>query len=168
MGTGAVVETAQERKRRLQREAGQRWRAKQPRERLQEMHRRQNAKNRKKWSQMTPERQAQVRAAQNRWRCKTVGWTMLRQARARAKAQGLPCTITVADCTVPERCPVLGIPLERGKGKLHDGSPTLDRFVPLLGYVPGNVSVISHRANRIKQNASLVELEAVVKWMQNR
>lgn len=37
-------------------------------------------------------------------------------------------------------------------------SPTLDRIVPQLGYVKGNVQVISHQANKMKNNASFEDL----------
>jgi hypothetical protein len=90
---------------------------------------------------------------------------MVFAARARAKEQGIPCDIEISDFLVPDVCPVLGIPLTRGMGKLHDGSPTLDRLVPALGYIRENVRVISHRANRIKQNASVDDLEAIARWM---
>jgi len=53
---------------------------------------------------------------------------------------------------VPEFCPVLGIkivPGRQGKGKAtEDNSPSLDKFIPEKGYVPGNIAVISWRANR--------------------
>lgn len=42
---------------------------------------------------------------------------------------------------------------------------SLDRIVPSLGYVPGNVAVISHRANRIKSDATADELRAVADWL---
>lgn len=47
-----------------------------------------------------------------------------------------------------------------------DASPTLDRIHPDIGYVPGNVMVISAKANRMKNNASLEELKALVIWME--
>lgn len=46
--------------------------------------------------------------------------------------------------------------------KRHDGSPTIDRIINDLGYVKGNVIVISWRANRIKSDATLAELKAIV------
>jgi hypothetical protein len=53
----------------------------------------------------------------------------------------------------------------RDKKKPHrDNYPTLDRWDNAKGYVPGNVFVISWRANRIKWDCSLVELEAVAKY----
>jgi hypothetical protein len=71
------------------------------------------------------------------------------------------------DVSVPDVCPVLGIPLKVVSGKgFTDNSPSLDRIVPSLGYVPGNVVVISMRANRIKSDASLAELKKIVEFYQ--
>lgn len=93
---------------------------------------------------------------------------MFTHAKSRAKQIGVPFDLLPEDIEIPAVCPVLGIPLSRGTGKLHDGSPTLDRFVPEDGYVRGNIKVISHRANRIKNNATLLELEAVARWMRDQ
>jgi len=56
------------------------------------------------------------------------------------------------DLVVPEKCPVLGIPLFRTRGKVADNTPTVDRLIGHLGYVRGNVSVISWRANCLKRD----------------
>ena len=53
----------------------------------------------------------------------------------------------------------------RGRCWPGPGSPTLDRIVPSLGYVPGNVVVISHKANSIKSNATAAEIRAVADWL---
>lgn len=89
---------------------------------------------------------------------------MLNSARERAKIGGYACTIATKDIVIPEFCPLLGIRLEHnwGKKKLHAASPSLDKIVPALGYVPGNVWVISQRANHIKSNATLQELQTIV------
>lgn len=47
---------------------------------------------------------------------------------------------------------------------MTEGSPTLDRIVPSRGYVVGNVAVISMRANRLKSDASVAELQALVSY----
>jgi len=75
------------------------------------------------------------------------------------------CTLQPNDFVIPEFCPLLGIKLEREKMKLGRASPSLDRMDSTLGYVPGNVAVISVLANRIKQNASRAELLAVGQWL---
>lgn len=86
---------------------------------------------------------------------------LITQARARAKKRGLPCTITTQDLEVPERCPALGILLNQGD---LQSAYSLDRVRPELGYVPGNVRVISFRANSIKQDATPEEIESVAAY----
>jgi len=83
-------------------------------------------------------------------------------AKRRAREQGLAFDIEPSDIVIPTRCPLLGVPLRRGQGVVLAESPTLDRRDPTLGYVKGNVWVISHRANSIKQDASLAELALLV------
>lgn len=41
---------------------------------------------------------------------------------------------------------------------MHDASPSVDRINPHLGYVPGNVQVISYKANSMKRNCTMEEL----------
>jgi hypothetical protein len=90
-------------------------------------------------------------------------------ARKRARDQGVPFAISHDDIAIPERCPALGIELSVNEGgTLHDASPTLDKVIPALGYVPGNIAVISWRANRLKNNGTLEELEALVEWMRKQ
>lgn len=93
---------------------------------------------------------------------------MWRGARTRARREGLPFNLTQYDIEIPEVCPALGLPLAKGDGKIAPNSPTLDRLRPEAGYVKGNVSVISSLANRIKQNATVEQVEAVAQWMRSR
>ena len=58
-----------------------------------------------------------------------------------------PCTITKDDIFIPSHCPVFGMPLEIGQGVPTDNSPSLDKIIPALGYIPGNVLVVSNKAN---------------------
>lgn len=87
---------------------------------------------------------------------------MLQRARGRARDLGVPFDITVDDIVIPEVCPVLGIPLRRS-GTV-DERPSLDRVRNELGYVRGNVNVISYLANRIKNNATIDQLKKVVAY----
>lgn len=90
---------------------------------------------------------------------------MLSNARLRALKVGIPFDITEDDIVIPERCPVLGIKLIPGVGKTHRNSPSLDRVIPHLGYIKGNVMVISQKANVMKNDASGEELEAFAHWI---
>lgn len=95
---------------------------------------------------------------------------MLRSARRRAAKSGVPFSITLDDIVIPARCPALNIPLRVGTGRGGQTfqSPTLDRVVPELGYTPGNVMVISHRANTIKSSASPHELALVLCFVRRK
>lgn len=68
------------------------------------------------------------------------------------------------DICIPKYCPLLGIELQdntgTGKGN-NPTSPSLDRLNSSKGYTSDNVWVISNRANEIKSNATLEELEAI-------
>lgn len=93
---------------------------------------------------------------------------MLSRARTRSLKHNVPFNITKEDIVIPTFCPVLGIPLQIGTGDKTDNSPSLDRIVPSKGYVIGNIEVMSDKANRIKTNASLEEIEKVVIYLRKR
>lgn len=88
---------------------------------------------------------------------------LLGSAKSRARKLNVPFSLELSDIVIPERCPLLDVPIVRGKGKLHAQSPSLDRIDPRLGYVPGNVWVVSYRANAIKQDATPDELAALTR-----
>lgn len=101
------------------------------------------------------------------WYRKNPNRYLLYQARSRAKKFDLPFDLTLPDIVVPDVCPVLGIPLERntnGRCPSHN-SPLIDRIRPELGYVKGNIQVISTRANVMKNDASIEELRKFADWV---
>lgn len=86
------------------------------------------------------------------------------RVKSRAKSQGIPFNIDETDIVIPEVCPVLGLKLvlsNQGQG-YHPDSPSLDKINPSKGYVKGNVRVISARANLLKNDATVEELERVL------
>jgi hypothetical protein len=89
---------------------------------------------------------------------------MVYNARTRAKAAGVPFTITVDDIYIPSHCPVLGIPLVRNPKGGGPDSPSLDRIDPEKGYVPGNIVVVSNKVNTIKSTATLEELRDIASF----
>lgn len=91
---------------------------------------------------------------------------MLYQAKLRADKRGLPFNIDASDIVIPSVCPVLGIEIaHRASGFFNPNSPSLDRIVSELGYVKGNVRVISNRANILKRDATLQELLLVAAYV---
>lgn len=92
---------------------------------------------------------------------------MWRRAKSRAVKSGVAFDIEVSDIIIPELCPILRIPLIVFKGRSggEHNSPALDRVDNTLGYVKGNVQVISHLANCMKSSASPEELIKFANWV---
>jgi hypothetical protein len=94
---------------------------------------------------------------------------ILSRCKYRAKQNNIPFDLTKDDIVIPKVCPVLGIEIKQlsmddePKKGYHPNSPSLDRIIPGLGYVKGNVRVISARANLLKNDATISELELVLK-----
>ena len=89
---------------------------------------------------------------------------MHKAAMTRAKKLGLPFRISVEDIVIPDECPILKVPLVVDFKWRR--SPALDRIIPELGYVPGNVWVISHWANMLKQNIAIDGLKVLLHKME--
>jgi hypothetical protein len=90
------------------------------------------------------------------------------ETKKRAKKRGIIFEIEVSDIIIPKVCPILGIELSFGIGRVHDASPSLDRIVPDEGYVKGNCFIISAKANRMKQENTLETLEKIVSYIKER
>jgi hypothetical protein len=96
----------------------------------------------------------------------TMKYSMWNSAKQRAAKNQLGFNIELSDIFIPTFCPVLGTKLEKSCSKVPSAnSPSLDRIIPSLGYVKGNIKVISHRANALKNNASLEELNKLCSWL---
>lgn len=93
----------------------------------------------------------------------------LNQAKKRAKIKNIQFNLTLADLVeiYPKNniCPALGIVMQPQQNKTGDASPTLDRIDSRLGYIKNNVAFISNRANTIKSNATVEEVEKVAIYM---
>ena len=87
---------------------------------------------------------------------------LLHTLRSRCRKLGVVCDLTAADIVIPEQCPVLGLRLDSGPRECR---ASVDRKRPKRGYIRGNIAVISMRANRIKSDASIQELEAILAYM---
>lgn len=114
----------------------------------------------------TPEALAKKRDYNQRTRAEDVRIALYEHSKHRAKVQGVPYGITKEDIIVPKRCPVLDLPLEKGKGRIQDNSPTMDKVIPALGYVIGNCIVMSRRANTLKRDATIDEIYQIDAYMQ--
>jgi hypothetical protein len=71
---------------------------------------------------------------------------------------------------MPDICPVCHTRLlhsweTEDKKTVHAASPSLDRIIPELGYVAGNVAWLCYRCNSIKRDATADELRAIANWL---
>jgi hypothetical protein len=94
---------------------------------------------------------------------------MYMRAKKRAKEKCIPFDIELSDIIIPDMCPVLNIKFavsNNGKGP-GDTSPSLDRIDSKLGYTKENIKVISFKANRIKSDAEVADVEKVLEYMKS-
>ncbi len=92
---------------------------------------------------------------------------MLSLAKKRAKERELEFSLIETDIIIPKYCPALGVKMEVSKGRSFKNSPTLDRIDNRYGYTKENVVVISHRANTIKNDATIEELRKILEFYES-
>lgn len=83
---------------------------------------------------------------------------LLSAAKQRAKSKGLAFEIGVEDISLITHCPMLGYELKVNVNGAKFDSFSLDRIDSNKGYVRGNVQMLSHKANTIKNNTTREEL----------
>jgi len=95
----------------------------------------------------------------------------LSSAKQRAPKQNVPFDLTLdyLESLTTDECPVFKTPFVWGQsnGK-NPYRPSLDKVIPELGYVQGNVVFISLKANTIKQDITEKELYAVADWLHDK
>lgn len=84
----------------------------------------------------------------------------------RAKVKLINFNLEISDIRIPKVCPVLGIELSFTNNHHNDSSPSVDRLIPALGYVKGNIQIISNRANRLKNNGTIEEHKKLIEYME--
>lgn len=68
---------------------------------------------------------------------------------------------------IPNQCPVLGIPIDYSRGGLtynNDTNASIDRIDSSKGYSIDNIQIMTIRANRVKNNATIEELILIGRW----
>lgn len=100
-------------------------------------------------------------------------WVQLyRSAKARSTKRGLPFDLTIdyVHSLFPEDmvCPITKEKMIVAHDSPAPNSFSLDRLIPENGYVRGNVYVISHKANTLKQNCTDPDIfRNIANWIQN-
>lgn len=90
---------------------------------------------------------------------------VLRRVKSNCRKTGIEVTITESDILIPTHCPILGIELDRfATTKTRSNAPSIDRIDNNKGYIPGNIIIVSLKANRIKNDATVEELMKVAEF----
>ena len=84
---------------------------------------------------------------------------LLKGAKDTARRKKLSFNLDRQDIIVPDICPYLGTKITNVQGEGYCGTnASIDRVDPRLGYVRGNIQIISRRANSMKNDANAAEL----------
>lgn len=85
----------------------------------------------------------------------------------RALKTGIEFDLKLADMPdIPDRCPVCRRWLTLVAD--HDNTVTVDKFLPHLGYVRGNIDWLCARCNTVKANGSRAEHKLIYEYMSKR
>jgi hypothetical protein len=86
-------------------------------------------------------------------------YRLYNSCKGNAKKKGVEFNLEVSDITIPSHCPIFGWELTNisGEGRVKTNA-SIDRIIPELGYIKGNIVVMSDLANRMKQDATEEEL----------
>ncbi len=87
-----------------------------------------------------------------------------KKCQERALEKGIPFNLDVEDCQAPACCPVFGTAF--GPNLPWYQRASIDRVKPELGYVKGNIRIISQLANSIKSTANSVQIRMVADWLE--
>jgi hypothetical protein len=109
-----------------------------------------------------------VRKSRLKWEKNNPTWAAYHNARRRSTDYGIPFDLHYKDLVIPSHCPILGLKLDETYtvGVFSETRPELDRIIPSLGYVKGNVQFISSRANRIKNDGTAEEHRLIAEYIE--
>lgn len=89
---------------------------------------------------------------------------IIQVAKQSAKKRGLDFNLEVSDIVIPEVCPIFNTPFE-SRGGRNPQAPSIDRINSTIGYVKGNIQIISWRANFLKSNGTPEEFKLLSEYL---
>lgn len=89
---------------------------------------------------------------------------LYKNIKSRCKRIGREFSIELEDIIIPEKCPVFGFELKRENKQTWMCAPSVDRIDSSKGYIKGNITVVSRRANILKRDATIDELEQLLNY----
>jgi hypothetical protein len=100
------------------------------------------------------------RRSSKKWALHNRNKVLLNCSKQNARKKKQEHSISLEDIKIPDICPVFGTKFDTG---MHVAS--IDRVDNSKGYIPGNIQIISKRANMMKYDASIPELIQFAQWV---
>lgn len=97
--------------------------------------------------------------------------TIYNRLKSSAQKRNIEFTLTLPELnelSFPITCPILGIPLQYNRGTALDNSYSIDRIDSTKGYNINNIEVISLRANKLKSNATMQEIQLLAEYYRGK
>jgi hypothetical protein len=120
----------------------------------------------------TPEKQLQYAREYQKKKRESFDYRLqmlINASKQRAKKKNILHDLTIEDLRLiyPKdgKCPVFGFVLKFGNAGFRDHSPSIDKIDSKGGYTKDNVQVISWKANRLKTDATVKEIELLLSFM---
>ena len=94
-------------------------------------------------------------------------WAMWLQRKSSAIKDGIKFEVSFKyiESIFTGICPILNVPIRFLDKGFDDFTPSIDKIIPELGYVEGNVAVISRRANTIKNSGTAEEHRLIADYI---
>lgn len=119
---------------------------------------------RKRELAVLPENKVKKKEQSRKYLENNIEKVILSRTKKRAKQLNLPFNLTINDIIIPKMCPILEIPLFIGTKESYKNSPSIDKIIPELGYIQGNIKIISMLANMMKNSA---DVDLLTKFSKN-
>lgn len=84
---------------------------------------------------------------------------------ARSRLHKVGCTLKLEDIVIPEKCPVLGIPLTGDFLNSGDNTPIIERIHPEREYTKDNIIIMSRKVQKLKVSMGFLKSVDIAKML---
>jgi len=102
------------------------------------------------------------KSAKVKWSNVSLQKRIFHRIKSRATRKGLEFNLELSDIKLPEKCPVYNHAFIYND---TEWTYSVDRIDNSKGYTRENIQIISNKANRLKNNATIEEITILLKWM---
>jgi len=104
----------------------------------------------------------QCKVSKHKWSNVSIQKRIFNRIKSRASRKNIEFNLELSDIIIPEKCPVYNHIFIYND---TDWTYSVDRIDNSKGYTKENIQIISNKANRLKNNASVEDIEILLNWM---